>query len=111
MKKKRNIRMSFEKYQKFCSRIAKEYGFNLEIDQIGKYPGELKIEYKYELSIENKWPDRFQGVRIIFPVCWYRPSYGELFKGFDFNLDWRYQLTEEELRKNLEYIIKRENLK
>lgn len=103
--------MSFEKYQKFCSRIAKEYGFNLEIDPIGKYPGELKFEYKYRLSIENKWPERFQGVRIIFPVKWYKPQSGELFKGFDFDFDWRYQLTENELRKNLEFIIDHYKLK
>lgn len=110
MKKKRKIRMSFEKYCKFCSRIAKEYGLDLEIDPIGKYPGELKIEYKYNLSVKNKWPERYKGTKVIFPVRWYETSSGEMFKGFDLSLDWRYQLTEEELRKNIEHIIEREKL-
>lgn len=102
--------MSFEKYQKFCARIAKEYGFELEIDPFAKYPNELNCEYKYRLCIENRWPNKFPETKVCFLVKWYKPS-KEKFTGFTFDFDWRYQLTEEELRKNIEQIIERENLK
>jgi len=108
------IRMTFSKYQKFVSKIAKEYGFELTIDPIAMYPlsdgGDGALKYRYELSIDNKWPERFPGSRVIFLVRWYYPS--GLFKGFKyFFKDERYQLTEEELRRDLEKTIEKYDLK
>lgn len=88
---------SFDRYKKIVEG-TKYKDFSIKLSDVAKYPGEIFIEYKYQISCPNWEGSGLPGCRIIYPAK--APFYllGErLFSGFSFDIDNRYQFTKKEL--------------
>lgn len=93
--------LSFREYKKLVESV-KYRDFSISLSDVAKYPGELVLEYKYQISCLNWEGSGYPGTRIIFPAF---PPLGvsrKKFQGFTF--DNRNQLTKTALKKWLKEV-------